>query len=59
MVCTGTFCMGTSSAFQAVIPVCVSVVRPSLLCFNRHPVADLAALSAASFPFMFLWAGIQ
>lgn len=55
VACTGVFCMGMLSAFAAVIPVSVSIVRP----FLRHPVASLAALSAASFPSIFVCAGIQ
>ena len=59
VVCTGAFCMGMLTAFAAVIPVSVSIVRPFLSRFWRHPVADLAALSAVSLPLRFWCAGIQ
>ena len=58
VVCTGAFCMGTLAAFVAIISVSISIVRPFLLHFWRHPVADLAALSAASLPLRF-WCGLS
>lgn len=58
VVCTDAFWIGIL-ALMTVVPVSISTVRPFLLCFRRHPFADLAALSAAPFPFMYLSSGAQ
>lgn len=41
------------------MPVSVSVVRPLLCRLKSQPVALFAAQSAASFPLILQWAGIQ